>query len=223
MSHVPSSAPHEVDCHWYAFQFEPITQLVLDPVAVVARHETRIVHEKAEARRPLVDLRAVQKIESPPVPRGPFPFVAELAEEAVQLCRGYAGRVLRVLLLDLVEQPLHAAAGLRRDGDQRWALSKARLEARAYVLDADDADVPLREDDDRRAHRLARDVGDCEILVDDALRNVDQHERDVRALRGLERAQLRVVLDPLTLPALAAHAGRVDEHERGVAALQYGV
>ena len=38
--------------------------------------------------------------------------------------------------------------------------------------------------------------------------DVDQHERDVGALGRLERAQLRVVLDPLPLLALAAQARR---------------
>ena len=35
-----------------AFEAEPLAQLVLDPVAVVARDEARIVDEEAEARRP---------------------------------------------------------------------------------------------------------------------------------------------------------------------------
>ncbi len=42
---------------------------------------------------------------------------------------------------------------------------------------------------------------------------------DVGPLRRLERAQLRVVLDPLPLVALAAEARRVDEDERLLAAL----
>ena len=75
-----------------------------------------------------------------------------------------------------------------------------------HVLEPDLGDVPLREDDDRRALRLAGDVGDREVLIDDALARVDEDERDVRALRGLERAELRVVLDALTLLALPAQA-----------------
>ena len=61
------------------------------------------------------------------------------------------------------------------------------------------------------------------ILLDDALARVDQDERDVCALRGLERAELRVVLDPLTLLSLPPETGRVDEHERRVVAPQDGV
>ena len=52
---------------------------------------------------------------------------------------------------------------------------------------------------------------------------VDEDERDVGALRRLERAQLGVVLDALPVAALAAQAGGVDEHERAVAALEHGV
>ena len=54
-------------------------------------------------------------------------------------------------------------------------------------------------------------------------RRVDQDERDVRALRRLERTQLRVVLDALAVAALAAQARGVDEHEGAVAALEHGV
>ena len=71
----------------------------------------------------------------------------------------------------------------------------------------------------RRALGLPRHVGDGEVALDDPLARVDEHERDVGALRGLERAQLRVVLDPLPVLALAAHAGRVDEDERRLVAL----
>ena len=93
----------------------------------------------------------------------------------------------------------------------------------AHVLDPHGRDVPLREDDQRRVVGLARDVGHGEILVDDALGCVDEDERDVGALRGLERAQLGVVLDPLAVAALAAQAGGVDEHERAAAALEHRV
>ena len=48
-------------------------------------------------------------------------------------------------------------------------------------------------------------------------------ERDVGPLGGLERAQLRVVLDPLPLLALAAQARGVDEDEGVLAAHEHGV
>ena len=62
----------------------------------------------------------------------------------------------------------------------------------------------------RRALRLPGDVGGGEVALDDPLARVDQDERDVGPLGRLERAQLRVVLDPLALLALAAQARRVD-------------
>ena len=68
---------------------------------------------------------------------------------------------------------------------------------------------------------LRADVRDGEVLVDDPLARVDEHERDVGPLGRLQRAQLRVVLDALPLLALAAQAGGVDEHERPVAAAQH--
>ncbi len=58
--------------------------------------------------------------------------------------------------------------------------------------------------------RLPRDVGDRDVLLDDALRRVDEDERDIGPLRRLERAQLRVVVDALPVPALAPQAGGVD-------------
>ncbi len=133
---------------------------------------------------------------------------------AVAIRRG----VLREQLLDAVEQPAEPATGLRRDGDDRRSLAEPLLEPRADVLDPDGRDVPLREDDERRAAGLAGDVGDGQILVDEPLARVDEDERDVRALRGRERAQLRVVLDLLAVAALAAQPGRVDEDEGRIAA-----
>ena len=91
------------------------------------------------------------------------------------------------------------------------------------VLDPDVAHVPLGEDDDRRALGLARRVRDGQVLVDDTLARVHEHERDVGALRSLERPQLGVVLDSLPLLALASETGGVHEHERGLAAAKHGV
>ena len=102
-------------------------------------------------------------------------------------------------------------------------LAQAALEPRAHVLDLDGRLVPLREHDERRALRLAGDVGHGQVLLDDAFGGVDEDERDVRPVRGLERAQLRVVLDALAVLALAPHAGRVHEHERAVVGLEHRV
>ena len=72
-------------------------------------------------------------------------------------------------------------------------------------------------------HRLARDVRNRQVVLDDTLARVDEHEHDVCALGSLQSAELRVVLDPLPLLLLAPKAGRVDEDERPLAALQHGV
>src|SRR5919201_1690708 len=53
-------APHEVDRHGHALELEPFTKLVLDPVAVVARDQTGVVDEEAEARRSRPHLRPIE-------------------------------------------------------------------------------------------------------------------------------------------------------------------
>ena len=158
-----------------------------------------------------------------PLARRRLARLAELAEEAVQLAGRDARGVLVEERLDAVEHALDAAAGLRRDGDDRRPLAQLRLQPRAHVLDRHVRQVPLGQDDEGRAARLARHVGHGEILLDDALARVDEHERDVGPLGGRERAQLRVVLDPLALVALAPQPGRVDEHELALAAPQHRV
>ena len=116
------------------------------------------------------------------------------------------------------------AAGLRRDGDERRALAQPPLELGRTSSIVTSRDVPLREHDRAsstapcaRRRRRARSPSTIPSL------DVDQDERDVGALGRLERAQLRVVLDPLPLPALAAQARRVDEQERAAVALEHGV
>ena len=86
---------------------------------------------------------------------------------------------------DVVEQRGRAPRpGLRRRRRSAAAAGAAapRVRGRTSSI-VISVDVPLREDDDRRALRLARDVGDGEILVDDPLGRVDQDERDVGAAR----------------------------------------
>ncbi len=126
-------------------------------------------------------------------------------------------------LRDPVEQPLEAAAGVRRDGDERRPLAQAAAQLATDVLDTDRGRVPLREDDERRAVGVPGDVGDGDVLLHDPLGGVDQDERDVGTLRRLERAELGVVLDPLPVAPLAPQAGRVDQDERALAALEHGV
>ena len=61
--------------------------------------------------------------------------------------------------------------------------------------------------------RLAGLVGDVQVLVGEALRRVDQHQRDVGVLRRVQGAHLGPVLDLLAVLAHAAQAGRVDQPE----------
>src|SRR5437763_8448805 len=102
-----------------------------------------------------------------------------------------------------MHQTLDPAAALRGHCDPGWTLTEATLELRPHSLDFHGRGVPLREHDERRALRLARDVRDREILLHDPLGGVDEDERDIGTFRGLERAQLRVIVDPLTMLALA--------------------
>jgi hypothetical protein len=130
------------------------------------------------------------------------------------------------LRLDPVEQAGDPAPGLGRHGQHRRPLAQAFCEPRPDVLDLHLGEVPLREDGDRRTLGLSRHVRDRQVLVDHALARIDEHERNVRALGGGERPQLRVVLDPLPLAALAAKARGVDEDELPVTAAEdcvYGV
>src|SRR4029079_13172251 len=113
-----SGSFHEVDRDRHAFEAEALTEPVLDPVAVVARHEPRIVDEGAKARRAHPDLRAVEEVE-PAAARAArrLARLAQLREGAVQLRRRDPGDVPVEELGDAVEQPFESAPGVRRDGD----------------------------------------------------------------------------------------------------------
>ena len=65
----PSRAPDEVDRHGHALELEPLAELVLDPVAVVARDQARVVDEEAEAGRAHGRLGAVEEVQPLPVSR----------------------------------------------------------------------------------------------------------------------------------------------------------
>src|SRR5579862_9604271 len=81
-----SGSFHEVDRDRDALQVEALAQPVLDPVAVVARDEARVVDEDAKARRPHADLGAVEEVE-PAAARSArrLPRLAQLRQRAVQL------------------------------------------------------------------------------------------------------------------------------------------
>src|SRR5204863_3129687 len=106
----PSRAPPEVDRHRDALELVALAQLVLDPVAVVARHEAGIVDRDAEARRARSDLRAVEKVQPLAALRRRLARLAQLAEEAVQLGRRDPRRMLVEELRHLVEDARHPAA-----------------------------------------------------------------------------------------------------------------
>src|SRR5512132_1733094 len=131
----PSSAADEVDDHGNAFEAELLAHPVLDPVAVVAGEEARVVDEEAKARRPGRDLRSIQKVEPPIVLRGPGPLLAQLAEEAVELTGADAAHMLRVELLDLGQEPSHASPGLRGHRSDRRTLAQTGGDAVADVFD----------------------------------------------------------------------------------------
>src|SRR5581483_11197689 len=216
-------AADEVDGDGNALELEPVPHLVLDPVRVVAGDEGRVVDEEAEARWAGRRLRPVEQVQAPAVARRRLPGRTQLAEGRVQRGRRHAARVLGEQLLDPVQEPGDAPAGRRRHGDDPRPLPQPVLEPGPDVLDLDLPDVPLGQDDDRRAVRLARDVRDGEVLVDQALARVDEDERDVGAVGRVQRAQLGVVLDPLALAPLAAQAGGVDEDEPRPVPLEEGV
>ena len=131
--------------------------------------------------------------------------------------------VLVVERSDPPEKALDSAAGLGRRREDGRPLAQTALEPRAHVLDLDGGLVPLREHDERGALRLASHVGHGQILLDDAFGGIDEDEGDIRPVRGLECAQLRVVLDALPMLALPPHAGRVHEHERTLVGLEHRV
>src|SRR5215475_12798287 len=114
-----STAPYEVDRDRHAFELEPVAELVLDPVAVVARNERGVVHEETEPRRPRMNLRPVEEIEPPAVPRRRLADLAELGQEPVQLGGRDPVGVLVELAFDPVEEARDASAGLGRDSEDR--------------------------------------------------------------------------------------------------------
>src|SRR5262249_32477718 len=141
----PSLRGYEVDGDGNALEPEPRAQLVLDPVAVVARDQAPVVHEQPEARRTRRDLRPVEQVQASTPSSRRLPRLAQLLEGAVELGRRDPAREADEERLDELQQTLEPASGLRRDGDDRRPLAKARRDLWAHVLEADLCDVPLRE------------------------------------------------------------------------------
>ena len=114
------------------------------------------------------------------------------------------------------------AAGRGRGGDERRPLAEPPLELRAGRPRSSPAKCPTSRG--RRASSTA--------LCARRRRRPGRPRRSPRRRRsatsatsarsrGLERAQLRVVVDPLPLPALAAQAGGVDQQERAAVVLEH--
>src|SRR2546423_6664830 len=77
---APLRLADEVDRDRHALEVEALAQPVLHPVAVVARHQPRVVHVDAEARRARRHLCPVQEVQPLAVLRGRLPRLAQLAE-----------------------------------------------------------------------------------------------------------------------------------------------
>src|SRR4029450_7854916 len=97
-----SRAAHEVDDDGHAGEIELLAEAVLDPVAVIARHEAWIVDVQAEAGRPGAHLCAIEQVEPLAEAGGARALLAQLAEEAVQLRSRDTARVLFEEVLDPV-------------------------------------------------------------------------------------------------------------------------
>src|SRR5262249_25129643 len=66
-------ASHEIDRDGNPLQVEPLRETVLDPVAEVARDETRVVDEDAEPWGPGARLGHIEQVEALAVPRRRLP------------------------------------------------------------------------------------------------------------------------------------------------------
>ena len=81
----PHFGRDEVDGDGHALEPEARAQLVLDPVAVVARDEAAVVDEEPEARRARAHLRPVEEVEAASAAPGRLARLAELLQRAVEL------------------------------------------------------------------------------------------------------------------------------------------
>ena len=159
---------HEVDRHGHPLEVEAVAQLVLDPVAVVPGDQARVVdrRESAAGARWSGCRRAGSAASrfgmGPGEPRSARRGIgsARRSGPVPCTCRRAPRRV---------ETAPDAALGHRRGGDDRRTLAQPQLEPVTDLLDPDLVDVPLREDDERRGHRFAGDVGNAEVVLDDAL------------------------------------------------------
>src|SRR3954453_19340891 len=105
----------KVDRDGDALELEAVGQLVLDPVRVVARDESRVIDEHADARRAARDLRPVEHVQPAPSTAGRLSRPSQNAERLVQLGRRASRAVLVGGRSDPVEQGRDAAAAQTGD------------------------------------------------------------------------------------------------------------
>ena len=153
-----------------ALEPEPLAQLVLDPVAVVARDEARVVDEEAEPRRARLHLRPVEEVEA-----AARSATAAGAPRAARRGSGSARASRRAPCASrTASRPCRAGARSRGRSCAETAITGGRWRRRRsscglHVLEPMLDHVPLREDDERRALRLPRHVGDGQVPLDDPL------------------------------------------------------
>ena len=207
----PHRPAPEVDDHRAALQLQPAAQLVLDEVGVVTGHQPTVVDHDTEARRARPVLRRVEHVEAPAAASRRRSQRGDLEHRPVQDAGPHARRVALEEALDRVQQAIDVSPRERRGGDDRGPLAEFPLQPVGRILDGGKADVPLAEHDERGTARVARLIRDAQIALRHAFRRVDENQRDVRPLGGLERPQLAVVLDPLAVAPLAAKPGGIDQ------------
>ena len=117
------------------------------------------------------DLRPVEQLQPPAaLAGGPGRASLQLAEGAVELPASGSGlSCFANSASTWSSSRCEPAARLRRDRDHGRPLPQPPVQEPLRLLQVDLGDVPLREDDERRAAGLARHVRDGEVLLDHAL------------------------------------------------------
>src|SRR3954471_18715773 len=201
----------EVDDHRDALEAVALAQAVFDEVRVVPGDALARVDLDREARGILADLGDVEHLQAVALLGRRLALLHDVGEEAVELRRRDA--VARAVgdREHLGEQALDVAPALGARGQHPRALAELVVHPRALGVELGGADagaraervlvaardVPLVQDDRRRAVGLHREIGDAEVLGGHTVLGVAHDERDVGSARGLLGAQARVVLDGL--------------------------
>jgi hypothetical protein len=203
------------DEHRHTLEAVVLTQLVDHEASIAEVDELGVVDGRQEPRRARADLAHVIDLPAPPLLGGRRRLLHQVRDEAVERAGADTPRVLGVHPVDHREQAIEAVAGVRaghhhrRVGQVRQGLVHPLHRLRgAGVLGAL---VPLA---DHQHHRLALLVGEgghLGVLLRDALRGVEQQQRDVAAIEALERGDHRELLQAQRDGALTPDARGVDE------------